>query len=94
MINDSWEMVAHVDLTRNFHPLAPPRAVMNDLFSLAVCMGGLMLLIFADIREEREADITHDFGLGGDWGKKRHLMTLAQWLLAAVVYDLTTLFFA
>ena len=86
LLNDSWEAVAHIDPTTRFSPLAPARAVMNDLFSLAVSMGGLMLLVFADLREEREANILPDFDYDGDWRKKRYLMTSGEWLLAAVAY--------
>lgn len=87
LLNDSWEAVAHIDPTTRFSPLAPARAVMNDLFSLAVCMGGLMLLVFADLREEREANILPDFDYDDDWRKKRYLMTSGEWVLAAVAYD-------
>lgn len=89
MLNDSWEMVAHVDPTNNLSPLAPARAVMNDIFSLAVCMGGLMLLVFSDLREERQAALIEGFQANDDWREKRRLMTTGQWLLAGVAYDTT-----
>lgn len=83
MLNDSWEMIANADPTRNFTPLTAPRAVLHDLFSMGVCMGGLILLLFADIREQRDHEggqvEAHD-----DWKDKRTLFGVAQWLLAAI----------
>jgi hypothetical protein len=83
MLNDSWEMVAHTDPTGNFIPLAPPRVVLHDLFSMGVTMGGLILLLFADIREQRSEHSTEPFD--HDSTKKREFFSIAQWFLAAIV---------
>lgn len=83
MLNDSWEMVANVDPTRNFTPLTPPRAVLHDLFSMGVCMGGLILLLFSDSREKNARE-GGDANFYDDWDKKRALFRIAQWFLAAI----------
>ena len=82
-MNDSWEMIAHIDPTDSFKPLNPARAVLHDLFSLAVCMGGLLLLLFADIREEHEAERS-GHSLDDDYQTKRKYLNVAQWFLAVV----------
>lgn len=84
LLTDSWEMIAQLDPTYNFPPMKAPRAVMHDLFSLAVCVGGLMLMVFADLREERAAQVEDGFEKGSDWDAKRNLMDVGQWLLAVV----------
>jgi hypothetical protein len=82
LLNDSWEMIANADPTRNFIPLTAPRAVLHDLFSMGICMGGLILLLFSDIREKRAREGGDDFA--DDWGQKRTLFGVAQWFLAAI----------
>lgn len=84
MLTDSWEMIAQLDPTYNFPPMKAPRAVMHDLFSLAVSVGGLMLMLFSNLREERAAQVDDDFQKGSDWDAKRKLMDIAQWMLAVV----------
>lgn len=84
MLTDSWEVIAQLDPTYNFPPMKAPRAVMHDLFSLAVCVGGLMLMVFSDLREERAAQVDDDFDKGHDWDAKRTGMDIAQWMLAVV----------
>lgn len=84
MLNDSWEMVSQIDPTNNFVPLTAPRAVLHDLFSMGVCMGGLILLLFADIREQR-SDISDEPVVYEDgWHEKRKFFNIAQWFLAAI----------
>lgn len=75
-------MIANADPTRNFTPLTAPRAVLHDLFSMGICMGGLILLLFSDIREKRAREGDDDFA--DDWGQKRTLFGVAQWFLAAI----------
>merc|ERR1712000_109446 len=84
MLTDSWEMIAQLDPTYNFPPMKPPRAVMHDLFSLVVTVGGLMLMLFSDLREERAAQVDDSFDKGNDWNAKREVMDVAQWMLAIV----------
>lgn len=86
LLNDSWEMIANADPTRNFAPLTAPRAVLHDLFSMGVCMGGLILLLFADIREKRDYEDTqgNQGTIHHDWQDKRTLFGVAQWFLAAI----------
>lgn len=86
LLNDSWEMIANADPTRNFTPLSAPRAVLHDLFSMGVCMGGLILLLFADIREKRDYEDTqgNQETVYHDWQDKRTLFGVAQWFLAAI----------
>ena len=84
MLTDSWEMIAQLDPTYNFPPMKAPRAVMHDLFGLVVTVGGLMLMLFSDLREERAAQVDDSFDKGNDWNAKREVMDVAQWMLAIV----------
>lgn len=86
LLNDSWEMIAQMDPTANFPPLTPPRAALHDLFSLAVCMGGLMLILFSDIRDQRLMDYQPAFESDVVWDEKRRVVTIGKWMLAAVAY--------
>jgi len=84
-LNDSWETIAQLDPTLNFPPIKTARVVVHDLFSLAVCVGGLMLLLFMDLRERREAeDGAYMYERVGDWDTKRKVVMVAQWLVGAV----------
>ncbi|KAI6785352.1 uncharacterized protein J7T54_006994 [Emericellopsis cladophorae] len=82
-LNDSWEMIAQLDPTLNFPPIKAARVVVHDLLSLAICVGGLMLLLFMDLRERREADDAA-YDRGSDWDTKRKVVMVAQWLVGAV----------
>ncbi|CAH0047856.1 unnamed protein product [Clonostachys solani] len=96
LLNDSWEMVSNVDTTGNFVPLSPPRAVLHDLFSLAVCMGGLMLLLFSDLRDQNVSQMVvfsnyriraPEIEAGRTiWNTKHEMFRAAQGFVAAVAY--------
>lgn len=76
-------MIAQLDPTLNFPPIKVARVVVHDLLSLAVCVGGLMLLLFMDLREERDAG-GDGYHRVSDWATKRKVATVAQWLVGAV----------
>jgi hypothetical protein len=82
MINDSWEMIAQVDWTDSFPPLPPARAVLHDLVCLAVCMGGLMLMLFNDIRDRQAGQADRE--RVHDWELSRRFTVICQWMLGAV----------
>uniref|UniRef100_A0A8H7K3W4 Uncharacterized protein n=1 Tax=Bionectria ochroleuca TaxID=29856 RepID=A0A8H7K3W4_BIOOC len=94
LLNDSWEMVSNVDTTGNFVPLSPPRAVLHDLFSLAVCMGGLMLLLFSDLRDQNVSQMVvfSNYRIRAEeieagrtiWNTKHEMFRAAQGFVAAV----------
>jgi hypothetical protein len=96
LLNDSWEMVSNVDTTGNFVPLSPPRAVLHDLFSLAVCMGGLMLLLFSDLRDQNVSQMVvfSNYRIRAEeieagrtiWNTKHEMFRAAQGFVAAVAY--------
>ena len=82
-LSDSWEMIAQLDPTLNFPPIKAARVVVHDLLSLAICVGGFVLLLFMDLREEREAE-DDAYERVSDWDTKRKVGTVALWLIGAV----------
>ncbi|KAF4451330.1 hypothetical protein F53441_5674 [Fusarium austroafricanum] len=79
MLNDSWEILAVTDASFTVPRLATSRRVLHDLFSLALCIGGIIMMWVSNINigSDKSAD------------QKRQEMWLmaALWALIAVVLD-------
>lgn len=70
----------------------PPRALLHDLFSFAVCMGGLLIALFAKIREERAAKDIKDFPFNDEWYQKQEILNISLSILGGVAYVFFLLF--
>jgi hypothetical protein len=93
MLNDSIEVVGVLDRTHGFPRLAPPRVLLYDLLSLAVSLGGIILILFSELGK---AYSWTGWGMSyNDWAPiddeaddsnpSRRLMTvMAMWLLGIV----------
>lgn len=82
MLNDSWEMVSILDSSHGFIRLSHTRVLMHDLFSLALTIGGIVLILFS------EGGATYAQGIrkrDGDIYDKDHMQHASLYLLAAVV---------
>lgn len=85
MLNDSWEMVAILDRTQGFARLSPSRNLMHDLFSLALTVGGIVLILFSESGPSYEFnDRRRSDGPDVSYSKNAMVRT-ALYLLAAVV---------
>lgn len=90
LLNDSWQMVALTNNSRGFVALPPARAMLHDLVSMAICLGGLVLVIFTGTSSlTNDTDYNLQFNLDySPYGKRyslRSMMATAQWFLIAVV---------
>ncbi|KAH7208802.1 hypothetical protein DER44DRAFT_808895 [Fusarium oxysporum] len=70
MLNDSWEVLAVTDASFTVPRLATSRRVLHDLFSLALCVGGIIMMWVSNI------NITDD--------KNAEQKRQEQWLMAAL----------
>jgi hypothetical protein len=83
MLNDSWEMVSILDTSHGFVRLSHTRVLMHDLFSLALTVGGIVLVLFSEAGPAYASQ-----GLqrrDGDAYDQDHMLHAALYLLAAVV---------
>ncbi|KAI9166447.1 hypothetical protein HJFPF1_02549 [Paramyrothecium foliicola] len=93
MLNDSIEVAGLLDRSRNWPRLAPPRVLLYDLLSLAVSLGGIILILFSELGK---AYSWASWGLDySEWIRledeadtqkpSRKLMTvMAMWMLGVV----------
>ncbi|KAF4989815.1 hypothetical protein FDECE_14584 [Fusarium decemcellulare] len=49
MLNDSWEVMAVTDTSLSVPRLATSRKILHDLFSLALCVGGIIMMWVSNI---------------------------------------------
>ncbi|KAF4119390.1 hypothetical protein GMORB2_4909 [Geosmithia morbida] len=78
ILNDSWEVASRFDPADHFPTLRAARTAMHDLISLAICLGGVMILLFTEASNtNRESD---------DWKLKRRYLTMDQAFLATISY--------
>ena len=50
MLNDSWEVAAILDNSESGFPrLSIGRRILHDLFSMAICIGGLVMIWVTNI---------------------------------------------
>ena len=93
LLNDSWQMVSVADRSIGFPPLAPGRALLHDMFSMAICMGGVVLIVFSGYAMSDEERAAHEeqrlqnlekYGQRDTFDPIAMLRT-GQWFLVAVV---------
>ncbi|KAM5351113.1 hypothetical protein ACJ41O_003836 [Fusarium nematophilum] len=83
MLNDSWEAVAVSDSSASTPRLATSRRVLHDLFSLALCVGGIIMMWVSTI------NLADGDGSNKSEELKRQEMWVmtALWVLIAVVME-------
>jgi hypothetical protein len=99
ILNDSWIVVANIDRALGFQQLSPARALLHDLFSLAVSLGGIVMIIFsrysdaadgfAALDSDSAPQVTAAAGqtdvISREGFSQVRMMAIAVWLLTAVV---------
>lgn len=91
LLNDSWQMVSIADRVMGFPPLPPGRAMLHDMFSMAICMGGVVLIIFAGYAVKDEERISDSLQMSlysadpYDSFDPKSMLMAGQWFLVAVV---------
>lgn len=75
--------------TTGFHALPPARAMLHDMVSLAICLGGLVLVIFTGTGAADDGYALQRSLKDSQYGAAftlRRLMNAAHWFLIAVMY--------
>ncbi|KAM0253900.1 hypothetical protein ACHAQJ_007075 [Trichoderma viride] len=99
ILNDSWIVVAKLDRALGFRPLSPARALLHDLFSLAISLGGIIMIIFSRYTYQADGFAALDSDsspqiIGGvgdpdvisrEGFSQNRLLAIAVWMLTAVV---------
>ncbi|TWU73201.1 hypothetical protein ED733_004397 [Metarhizium rileyi] len=86
LLNDSWQMVAFTDRSLGLEPMKPHRTLMHDIFSLAITLGGIVLMVVSNV-QGKDADESVDYkGEESDEIKlnKSTMAWLGLWLLVVV----------
>ncbi|KAM3433665.1 hypothetical protein NHJ13734_006338 [Beauveria thailandica] len=89
ILNDSWQVASATNCAAGFQALPPARALLHDMVSMAICLGGLILVIFTGARSVNKDDYEFQRQLDDDkYGEAytlRRLMSAAQWFLVGVM---------
>lgn len=99
ILNDSWIVVAKLDRALGFNPLSPARALLHDLFALAISLGGIVMIIFsrytyqadgfAALESDSSPQITGSAGetdvISREGFSQNKMLSVAVWMLTAVV---------
>ncbi|KAK1249674.1 hypothetical protein MKX08_009677 [Trichoderma sp. CBMAI-0020] len=99
ILNDSYIVVAKLDRAFGFSPLSPARALLHDLFSLAISLGGIVMIIFsrytyqadgfAALESDSSPQITSGVGdpdvISREGFSQNKMLAISVWMLTAVV---------
>ncbi|KAI8671735.1 hypothetical protein NCS57_00649600 [Fusarium keratoplasticum] len=77
MLNDSWDMLATTDASMVVPRLAASRRVLHDLFSMALCVGGIIMMWVSNISLSPEKT--------SEQRRQEMWIMMALWTLIAVV---------
>lgn len=80
MLNDSWEVVALTDTWQTLPRLSTSRRVLHDLFSLALCIGGMIMMWVSNIHIGKDSD-----DATSDERRQEKYLMAALWALLAQV---------
>lgn len=74
-----------------FEVMPPPRVMLHDMVSMAISLGGLVLVVFtgtsaAGAPDDYDLQSSLDSTKFGEAFTLRRLMMAAQWFMVAVVY--------
>lgn len=82
-------MMSVTNRTMGFETLPPARAMLHDMVSMAICLGGIVLMVFAGTSTGKtdDYDLQHslDYSPYGAAFTQRKLMAAAHWFLMAVM---------
>ncbi|KAK0388919.1 hypothetical protein NLU13_2496 [Sarocladium strictum] len=84
ILNDSWEMVSILDRSGGFIRLSHTRVLMHDLFSLALTVGGIVLVLFSESGPAYTNQGVRRRELHGIYDKK-HMLRASLYLQGGVV---------
>lgn len=79
MLNDSWEVIAITDTWQTLPRLSSSRRVLHDLFSLALSVGGTIMLWVSNVRLGDSNEVTFE-----SRREQRYVMATLWGLLAQV----------
>lgn len=82
MLNDSWEVVALTDTWQTLPRLSTSRRVLHDLFSLALSVGGIIMMWVSNI----QIGDTGDTQTASERRQEKYLMAAMWGLLAQVAW--------
>lgn len=99
ILNDSWIVVAKLDRALGFNPLSPARAVLHDLFALAISVGGIVMIVFsrytyqvdgfAALDSDSSPQVTGGLGdpdvISREGFSQNRMLAISVWMLTAVV---------
>ncbi|TQV92481.1 hypothetical protein V2A60_007167 [Cordyceps javanica] len=95
ILNDSWQMVSVTNRAMGFQALTPARAMLHDVVSLAISLGGLVLIIFtgASSTGKKDDDDDRDLQYSSSLDHAHYgvaftlpsLMNAAHWFLVGVI---------
>lgn len=96
ILNDSWQMMSATNHAMSFPALAPARTILHDMVSMAICLGGLVLVVFTGVgtgtTDGYELQQAVDYPQYGETFTLRRLMNAAHWFLMAVMYEPPSVF--
>lgn len=82
MLNDSWEVVAILDRSEDGFPrLSIGRRILHDLFSMAICIGGLVMIWVVNFNNDDDDD--NDI-VKSEHEQKNALLMTGMWMTLAV----------
>ncbi|KAG8414622.1 hypothetical protein J3459_014211 [Metarhizium acridum] len=91
LLNDSWQMVAFADRSLGVASMGPHRTLMLDVFSLAVSLGGVVLMLVFNVQGKEVHELARHAGEEGEGdggGTTFHRSTMAWlglWLLTVIL---------
>ncbi|KAL7920175.1 hypothetical protein ACQKWADRAFT_299156 [Trichoderma austrokoningii] len=99
ILNDSYFVAARLDGPLGLRSLSPARALLHDLFSLAISLGGIVMVIFSRYTYQADAfaaldsdsspQVTSGVGdpdvISRDGFSQNKMLAIAVWTLTAVV---------
>ncbi|QLI63643.1 uncharacterized protein G6M90_00g017220 [Metarhizium brunneum] len=90
LLSDSWQMVAFADRRLGVAPTKPHRTLMHDVFSLAVTLGGVALMLVSNVpggegRDPASHAGDEGPGAGGIALRRSTMAWLGLWLLTVII---------
>lgn len=83
MLNDSWEVVAILDRSEDGFPrLSIGRRILHDLFSMVICIGGLVMIWVINLNNDDGSDSVESESERER--KKNALLMTGMWMTLAV----------
>lgn len=80
-------MVAFADRSLGFEPMKPHRTLMHDIFSMAVTLGGIVLMLVSNAQGKGADELVSYIGVESSGIKFRRstMAWVGMWLLGVVM---------